>query len=287
MIPGSGRIYQGTWGSAPFQSVYGPAHGMLGSLPLMPEWLLLIGLLAALSALGIAWPPLRWALVALLPAAIAPVVQAVRSAGAASLAPEQRRAWSRAQIALLHLAQPTARLWGRLREKFTPWRRRDLEHWTSPRPTAFAIWSERWQSPTHWLGQVESALGRSRCRVRRGGDWDRWDLEVRTGLFGRVRTLMAVEEHGSGRQYLRFRLVPCHRVALGATLLAGLVAGGAILDGALAPGVMLTAGALGLVTLILWEAGIAMGRLHEALSAVRESAALTPVAGAPGSGSQT
>jgi GT2 family glycosyltransferase len=287
MIPGSGRIYQGTWGSAPFQSVYGPAHGMLGSLPLMPEWLLLIGLLAALSALGIAWPPLRWALVALLPAAIAPVVQAVRSAGAASLAPEQRRAWSRAQIALLHLAQPTARLWGRLREKFTPWRRRDLEHWTSPRPTAFAIWSEQWQSPTHWLGQVESALGRSRCRVRRGGDWDRWDLEVRTGLFGRVRTLMAVEEHGSGRQYLRFRLVPCHRVALGATLLAGLVAGGAILDGALAPGVMLTAGALGLVTLILWEAGIAMGRLHEALSALRESAALTPVAGAPGSGSQT
>jgi hypothetical protein len=287
MIPGSGRIYQGTWGSALFQSVYGPTHGVLGSLPLMPEWLLLIVLLAALTALGIAWPPLRWALVALLPAAVAPVIQAVRSAAAAPLAPEQRRAWSRVQIALLHLVQPTARLWGRLREKFSPWCRGDLEHWTSPRAASVAIWSEQWQSPTHWLGRVESALGRSRCRVRRGGNWDRWDLEVRTGWFGRVRTLMAIEEHGSGCQYLRFRLVPRHRVALGAALVAGLVAGGAILDGALAPGLMLTAGSLGLATLTLWEAGISMGRLHEALSAVRESAALTPVAGAPRPGSPT
>jgi hypothetical protein len=50
---------------------------------------------------------------------------------------------------------------------------------------------------------------------------------------------------------------------------------------------MLTAGSLGLATLTLWEAGISMGRLHEALSAVRESAALTPVAGAPRPGSPT
>jgi GT2 family glycosyltransferase len=287
MISGPGRIYQGTWGSAPFQSVYGPAHGTLGSLPLMPEWLLLIGLLAGLTVLGIAWPPLRWALVALIPVAIAPIVQAVRSAAAASLVPEHKRPWSRAQIALLHLAQPTARLWGRLREKFTPWQRGDLKRWTLPRLTAAAIWSEQWQSPTHWLARVESELEHGRCRVRRGGDWDRWDIEIRTGLFGRVRTFMTVEEHGSGRQYLRFRLAPRHRVALVATLLVGLMGGGAILDGALAPGATLTAGALGVATLILWEAGIAMGRLHEALSIVREGAAPNSVERAPRSGSHT
>ncbi len=285
IIPGSQRIYQGTWGSAPFQSVYSPAHGTLGSLPLMPEWLLLIALLAAVAALGVAWPPLRWALVALLPALAATVIQPVLSAAAAPLKPEQRRYWSRAHIALLHLAQPMARLWGRLRERLTPWRLRDLRRWTAPRPTAVAIWSEQWQSPSHWLGRVESALERNPCRVRRGGSWDRWDLEVRTGLFGRVRTLLAVEEHGSGRQYLRFRLVPRYRMAIGATLIVGLMAYGAILDGALGPGVILAAGALGLGTLVLWEAGIVMGRLREALSAVRNVQGVTRVPQQPRPGS--
>ncbi|MDF2760315.1 MAG: glycosyl transferase, family 2, partial [Thermomicrobiales bacterium] len=32
------RIYAGTWGSAPFQSVYQPAPRLLVTLPLMPEW---------------------------------------------------------------------------------------------------------------------------------------------------------------------------------------------------------------------------------------------------------
>src|SRR5439155_1378817 len=37
-----GRIYHGTWGRAPFQSLYQPAVGLLGGLSLMPEWYLLI-----------------------------------------------------------------------------------------------------------------------------------------------------------------------------------------------------------------------------------------------------
>ncbi|HZH35468.1 MAG TPA: glycosyltransferase, partial [Pyrinomonadaceae bacterium] len=44
-----GRVYQGVWGSALFQSVYQPAAGLIESLPLMPEWFLVVGLLAALS----------------------------------------------------------------------------------------------------------------------------------------------------------------------------------------------------------------------------------------------
>ena len=53
-----GRIYQGTWGSALFQSIYEPAPGLWNSLPLMPEWYLVIMLLAALSLLGCFWTPL-------------------------------------------------------------------------------------------------------------------------------------------------------------------------------------------------------------------------------------
>jgi O-antigen biosynthesis protein len=44
--------------------------------------------------------------------------------------------------------------------------------------------------------------------VIRGGDWDTWDLEIRTGLLGGVRVLMTHEEHGRGRQLVRFRLWP-------------------------------------------------------------------------------
>ena len=30
-----------------------------------------------------------------------------------------------------------------------------------------------------------------------GGDYDRWDLEIRGGLLGSLRTRMAIEEHGA------------------------------------------------------------------------------------------
>ena len=46
------RVYYGTWGSAPFQQLYRPADGTLASLPLMPEWYLVIAALAAVSAAG-------------------------------------------------------------------------------------------------------------------------------------------------------------------------------------------------------------------------------------------
>ena len=52
-----GRVYQGVWGSAPLQSLYQPAAGTLLSLPLMPEWYLLIALLGVLSALSLGWAP--------------------------------------------------------------------------------------------------------------------------------------------------------------------------------------------------------------------------------------
>ena len=41
-----------------------------------------------------------------------------------------------------------------------------------------------------------------------GGDYDRWDLEVRGGLFDSIRTCMASEDHGSGAQLIRFRVWP-------------------------------------------------------------------------------
>src|SRR5437879_10830548 len=53
-----GRIYQGMWGCAPFQSIYEPAAGLVSSLPLMPEWYLLMPVLTAASMLALLWPAL-------------------------------------------------------------------------------------------------------------------------------------------------------------------------------------------------------------------------------------
>ena len=64
----------------------------------------------------------------------------------------------------------------------------------------------------------------------RGGAFDRWDLEIRGGVFGAVRTRMAVEEHGGGRQLIRFRawpkLAPLAPVLI--LLSAGLAVGAAL-----------------------------------------------------------
>jgi hypothetical protein len=43
---------------------------------------------------------------------------------------------------------------------------------------------------------------------RHGSGFDRWDLEVRGGIFGAARLRSAIEEHGGGRQLVRFRVWP-------------------------------------------------------------------------------
>jgi uncharacterized membrane protein (DUF485 family) len=44
--------------------------------------------------------------------------------------------------------------------------------------------------------------------VNKGGDFDRWDLSVGGGLFGSIRALAMVEEHGRGKQLFRMRAWP-------------------------------------------------------------------------------
>ena len=65
------------------------------------------------------------------------------------------------------------------------------------------------------MQSLESVLRADGQLVARGGEFDCWDLEVRDGVLGSVRALMAVEDHGGGAQLVRFRLWPrLSRVAL-------------------------------------------------------------------------
>ena len=51
-------------------------------------------------------------------------------------------------------------------------------------------------------------LAASGSIVRTGGDFDWWDLSAHSGLAGAVRVQMTVEEHGGGKQMVRFRAQP-------------------------------------------------------------------------------
>ena len=151
------RIYHGTWGSALFQSVYSVAPGTLASLLMLPEWYLLILFLGLVSACGLVYQPLRYALVLLLLAFLPPLAHAAMSGLRACFRGPPpsllARAARPALTGLLHFLQPAARLWGRLRQGLTPWRRRGSARLVPPghRPSVSGVktigWVPRNDSP--------------------------------------------------------------------------------------------------------------------------------------------
>jgi GT2 family glycosyltransferase len=213
---GCSRIYHGIWGSAPFQSVYQRAPMAFLAIPSMPEWWLLIGALASLTALGLFWRPLFWFGSFLALAFGLLVVQALLHAQKVSTSPGNERPsrrWLRFGLtAGCHLLQPLARLVGRLRYGLTAWRHRGPRKLLVPCRQRFALWSEQWRGPEDWLTRVERLLRNSRSVVLKGGPFDDWDLEVRGGLLGAARILMLVEEHGDGKQFVRFKTWPNFRI---------------------------------------------------------------------------
>jgi GT2 family glycosyltransferase len=212
LFGGRWRVYHGVWGTAPFQSLHRSAPGTFHLLPLMPEWYLVIALLVVLSSMGVLWSPLLLFLPILAAAVASPGIQAVLGARRARFQAPPRSVLERMNMRVvtgfLYLTQPLARLVGRLRHGLTPWRRRGIDGFTVPWKRIFTIWSETWRDQGEWLRWVEEAHREVNAPVLRGGEFDTWDLEIRGGIFGSVRTLMAIEEHGAGKQLIRFRAWP-------------------------------------------------------------------------------
>jgi GT2 family glycosyltransferase len=219
------RIYYGTWGGGLFQSIYHPAGRMSEFMPLLPEWYLVIGALALLSGIGLAWPPLLIAIPFLGAAVGFTLFQALLSAlrpSSMTLRPSYAEGTAlRALTATLYLLQPLARLIGRIGGGLTPWRRRAARGLSRPLPRSLSIWSESWSSLEERLTSVEGQARARFASVVRGGDYDRWDLEIRGGPLGAVRLRAAVEEHGAGRQLARYRIWP--RLSRGAVAATALV----------------------------------------------------------------
>jgi glycosyltransferase involved in cell wall biosynthesis len=263
------KIYYGRWGNGLFQSVYQRSAGAFSSLPLIPEWYLVILALAAVSAVGVFWKPLLLALPLLALASGGLLFESVLGGARASFR-RPSMSWGerlrlRSLTALLHMLQPLARLAGRLRHGLSPWRRRAVPVLTWPVPRTRSLWSEKWQAPDHRLRTIEAELRRNGCAILQGGAYDRWDLQVRGGSLGVARLRMAVEEHGGGRHLIRFRTWPkCSRLGVAvAVSFAGLGAGAALAGAFVAFG-LLEAIAVVFVVCVLRDCAAATGLLVHA-----------------------
>jgi GT2 family glycosyltransferase len=264
---GRAHVYQGSLGSAAYQSLYERTPGTLLQLSLMPDWYLLVAIFALLSLLGIFWTPLAtiaWPLFAI--AAALPVAQAIVAARRATF--PQPTTGKYVLTFVMHLMQPAARLIGRLEHGLSPWRHRGQAPEASALPEQTTIWSEAWREPHAWPETLETVLKRKGATVTRGSDYDDWDLKVRGGAFGSMRCLLAPEEHGAGKQLVRVRLsptVPKPVTVAGLTLLV--LSALALLDDApvASIGLLLIAAALGFFSLrdLQFAAGLCRSALTE------------------------
>jgi len=265
------RIYHGSWGTAPFQSLYQPAPGTLLSLPLTPEWLLLSAALVCLAPLGVFWSPFLIGLpIAALIATLLVILQASNSAARASFpdAPRTRRGLlgRRVLTAGLHVLQPLARLRGRLSGGLTLWRGHRVRGFRAPVRRTSWSWCEHWVAPEERLGAVEAQLISSGNGVRRGGNFDRWDLELRDGPLGSARLLLSVEELGGGAQLIRYRCWPViRRMALALLLACGALAAAAGVSGAYLMAAVSATVCVLLAALSIAECGAALGALLAAV----------------------
>jgi hypothetical protein len=231
---------------------------------LMPEVYLAIGLLALLVALGATWAPLLALAPLLVLIAGALAVRAVTTAGRArfptpGLMSSELRT-RRALAALLCVAQPLVRLEGRLRHGLTPWRRFEGAHGGIPRTRRLETWRETWVDPAEWLRRLERGIADAGAVARRGGEFDRWDLEIRGGVLAGARVASVVEEHGAGRQLVRLRCRPSYSsLAVGLVTALAVLAVAAGLDGALPAALVLAGLALLLGARLLAEASAALG----------------------------
>jgi O-antigen biosynthesis protein len=204
------RIYYGTWGTALFQSIYEPVQATWASIPLMPEWYLFIGVLGTMGYLGFLWQPLLWAWPLFIMASLVLVIQASKSAARyIAISNKKINLLQRLLIIGLHVIQPLARLYGRVIYGLIPWRTRytnAVNHFLFEfRTNIFTYWSEEWRPAEAWLTDLEQKLKGYKLRVARGGDFDNYDLQIYNGLFTRMRVVLAIEEHGEGKQYLRLK----------------------------------------------------------------------------------
>lgn len=271
------RIYGGVWGSAPFQSIYDIGKRNLLSFTLMPEWFIICVTLLILSSFGLLWKPLLLLvplsiLFALLPLVI--IIPSITNLNPPSL---RKKGWfvkKKFQFltTTLYMIQPLARLFGRLNNNLTPWRRFNRSLFSPIIYGKISVWCEKWISPEIRLENLESDLDSINSSVYRGGDFDRWDLGIKGGAFGGIRVLMAAEDHSKANQYLRYKIFPkISPLSKYLVLFASIIITLTIIDKSWVATVTFTSLLLLLLMRIFWDCSIASGCCLNAIEKQKEA----------------
>ena len=206
------RIYQGVWGSSPFQRIYTNNSASISTVPLMPEWLLVIAVLLVLSTTGLLWTPMAMFLFPLAIAVSVSVSHAVISAikGSYQIKPSASISYlKRVSItSVLHFTQPIVRLHGRIRQGLTPWRS-DSDTQTVkprfPRTISGGLWDGKNMSVLDRLTRIQHHLKQSGVNARVGNEYDNWEIEVVGGIQGSARLCLMVEAHGPENEQILYR----------------------------------------------------------------------------------
>ncbi|MGE0592713.1 MAG: glycosyltransferase [Vicinamibacterales bacterium] len=252
------RVNTGVWGTAAFPSVYRTDVHAFQFLPHSPRWLLVSTVLCAVGALALASPFPGSAVLLLLAGVAGWLITLARCAafgwnadlrGLPTIGAEASRFRHRALIGWLHLIQPFARFYGRVKGLLSPplvvepdrvtrlpWKplspsRQDLGAAVIGLVGGAheeTFWGETWISPSALLAEVAGLLRASRPARQVAID-DGWradrDVSIALGTWGWLDLRVLIEEHGGGRVLLRsgLRLRPAQRgvvVALALGLLA-------------------------------------------------------------------
>lgn len=202
------RIYQGVFGSALFQTMYRPALSSWLQLFQSIEWQLLGVSLGFGCLLGFVFSV--WWVVPLMfvPAALA--LGATLTAGVIcgiEASDFRQSAWSRRErilgaviVGALHILQPWARAWGRVRGKW------ELMGVDRDYPRVERMWGNISQRDA-WLRLLAKHLDACGWKCRCNDDWQSWDLIVDGPGVHRVRLSSVYEEvlH-KGFHWVRYRV---------------------------------------------------------------------------------
>jgi len=130
-----------------------------------------------------------------------------------------------------------------------------------------AVWSDQPRPLEQRLRDIEADTVASGAPVRRGSEFDRWDLEIRGGMFGSVRLQTTLEDHRGGRQLFRMRAWPWfYAPAVGAVVVLACLGALALASGASIAGALLLASGAVVTARMLDEASAATELIMRVLS---------------------
>jgi O-antigen biosynthesis protein len=152
--------------------------------PTMPEWPMLLALLALLSALGFFYKPYFVFLPLFVCGLAVWLTTALKAGMRAQLRFPSLR--SRLVVAYLHLAQPVVRLQGRLEAGMTPWRSRCHDGFVFPRSSVVCFQLEEGWLENTCFKTLERAVKKRRLPATPGYEETDWDWQVEGGILGGV-----------------------------------------------------------------------------------------------------